>query len=164
MLPAEALEREADCYIVVDVLRATTTIAALFGAGLSSLLAVNEIELARERARSEGRLLFGEVDGFPPTGFDYGNSPLEAARAPVAGRGGALFTSNGTAALCKLAGRRAVVTGAVVNVSAVVRFAVEFARVTIVCAGNHGGKVFSLEDFAASAMIAGALRALAPEA
>jgi 2-phosphosulfolactate phosphatase len=164
MLPGEALELAADCYVVVDVLRATTTIATLFGAGMRSLLAVNEIELARERARNEERLLFGEVDGFPPKGFDYGNSPWEARRAPIRGRGGVLFTTNGTAALCSLAGRGTVLTGALANVSAVARFASRFERVVLVCAGNRGGKVFSLEDLATAATIARALRMLAPAA
>ncbi|MEO9254119.1 MAG: 2-phosphosulfolactate phosphatase [Tepidiformaceae bacterium] len=164
MLPVEALELEADCYVVVDVLRATTTIATLFGAGLTSVLAVNDVDVARDRAANEQRLLFGEIRGLKPDGFDFGNSPLEARDAPVPGRGGVLFTTNGTAALCTLAGRGKVVTGAVANVSAVASFAAGFERVVVVCAGNHSGKVFSLEDFSAAAMIAGALRDLAPGA
>lgn len=161
-LPADALRAAADCYIVVDVLRATTTIATLFAAGLESLLVAGDIELARARAREEGRLLFGEVQGLKPEGFDFGNSPVEAAGAPVAGRGGVLFTTNGTAALCALSGRATVVTGAIANLSAVARFAHQFERVLVVCAGNGQGTVFSEEDFAASGAIAAELTALEP--
>ncbi|MEP7215630.1 MAG: 2-phosphosulfolactate phosphatase [Anaerolineaceae bacterium] len=163
-LPVDALEMTADCYIVVDVLRATTTIATLFAAGMESLLVAGSIELARERAGVEGRLLFGEVQGLRPEGFDFGNSPMEAARANVAGRGGVQFTTNGTAALCGLAGRGTVVSGAVANLSVVAAFARQFGRIMVVCAGNVQGTVFSEEDFAAAGAIVRQLAALQPTA
>src|SRR5688500_18674541 len=99
LLPAEAQAIEADCYVVVDALRATTTAATLFARGLRDLVAVDSIEMARDLARRDGRMLFGEVDGHPPAGFDFGNSPVEASTARVEGRGAVLFTTNGTAAL-----------------------------------------------------------------
>ena len=68
-LPINTLEAAADCYIVVDVLRATTTIATLFAAGMESLLVAGEIDFARERAAAEGRLLFGEVHGLRRRSF-----------------------------------------------------------------------------------------------
>ena len=83
MLPAEAEAMPSEAYIVVDVLRATTTIATLFAGGMTSLIAAGRLELARDLAAAEGRLLMGEVGGLPPAGFDFGNSPVEAAAAPV---------------------------------------------------------------------------------
>lgn len=154
LLPAEAMHSHADCYVVVDLLRATTTIATLFGSGLQSLVASNDIDIARERAKTERRLLFGEVRGLPPAGFDYGNSPVEAGAADVAGAGAVLFTTNGTAALCSLANRGVVVTGALANATSVATFAAQFGHVCIVCAGDLGGTTFSLEDFAAAGVIA----------
>ena len=50
------------------------------------VVAVDSIELARDLARRDGRLLFGEVGGDPPPGFDHGNSPVEASTALVDGR------------------------------------------------------------------------------
>src|SRR5688572_14582039 len=100
VLPSEASAIEADCYVVVDLLRATTTIAALFDARLRDLVVTGDIETAREVARRDGRLLFGEVGGLPPEGFDFGNSPLEVMAADLAGKDGVLFTTNGTLALC----------------------------------------------------------------
>ncbi len=154
VLPVEAMQSHADCYVVVDLLRATTTIAALFSAGLQSLVAVNTIDAARERAKAEHRLLFGEVNGLPPAGFDHGNSPAEAAAADLSGANAVLFTTNGTAALCALADRGAVVTGALINVSAIATFAAQFGHVCVVCAGDLSGTMFSLEDFAAAGIIA----------
>ncbi|MFN8506617.1 MAG: 2-phosphosulfolactate phosphatase [Dehalococcoidia bacterium] len=165
LLPAEAAAIATKAYIVVDVLRATTTIATLFARGMTSLVAAGRIELARELAASEHRLLMGEVHGLPPEGFDFGNSPVEAAAAPVAGRGGVLFTTNGTAALCLLAGRGAVFAGAAANATALAAYvAARYASATVVCAGNGAGARFSLEDFAAAGMIAGALSDAAPAA
>lgn len=164
MLPAEALAVDADCYVVVDVLRATTTIATLFAGGIVDLLAVADVDVARKRAGAEGRILLGEVSGLPPEGFDLGNSPVDAAAANVAGRGAVLFTTNGTAALCALGGRGTVVAGALANLRAVARFAAGFERVSVVCAGGAAGARFGLDDFAAAAAIVSEVASLAPGA
>jgi 2-phosphosulfolactate phosphatase len=164
LLPAEALTMAADYRVVVDVLRATTTIATLFAAGLDNLLAADDIDVARSRAKAEKRLLFGEVNGLPPAGFDHGNSPEAAFEAPVAGRGAVLFTTNGTRALTALAKRGPLTAGALVNASAIARDAVKHERVVIVCAGSAGGTQFALDDFAAAAAIAQRIAALAPAA
>lgn len=155
LLPAEALAIDADCYVVVDALRATTTVAALFTHGLSDLVAVDSLELARDLARRDNRLLFGEIDGHPPKGFDYGNSPVEASTAEVAGRSAVLFTTNGTTALCLLAeSGAAVLAGALTNASAIVKAIGDADSVVIVCAGNEGGKRFAMEDFLAAGEMA----------
>jgi 2-phosphosulfolactate phosphatase len=155
LLPAEALAIEADCYVVVDALRATTTAATLFSRGLLDLVAVDTIEMARDLAQRDGRLLFGEVDGHPPAGFDFGNSPVEAANAKVEGRSAVLFTTNGTAALCALAeSGGAVLAGSLSNASAIVEAIDEADSVVIVCAGNNTGARFAMEDFLAAGEIA----------
>jgi len=164
MLPGEALSIDADCYCVVDVLRATTTIATLFAHGLSRLWAVDDLERARAMASEHRALLLGEVGGLPPEGFDGGNSPCEAAQAPVAGREAVLFTTNGTRALCALAGRGKVLVGALSNASAVAKRMAEFERVAIVCAGEHAGQRFALEDFGAASVLVRRLLKLSPGA
>lgn len=163
LLPAEAAHIDADLYVVVDQLRATTTIATLFAAGLARLTAVADEQRARDLAKERGALLFGEVGGLPPQGFDYGNSPLEAKEAPVVGREAVLFTTNGTRALCGVAGRAQVVTGAVANIAAVVAEALRHQSVCIVAAGNARGERFGLEDFGAAGLIAREVQRLAPE-
>lgn len=153
---------EPDAYIVVDVLRATTTIAALFGGGLDRLTATATIDGAL-RLQAEGAILFGEVDGLPPAGFDYGNSPVEAATVDLRGRTGALFTTNGTRALCGVAARAAAYAGAITNGTAVARHvAANHASVVIVCSGTARGMRFTLEDLAGAGTIATALATLAP--
>lgn len=164
LLPAEALCIDGDCYIVIDVLRATTTIATLFGRGIPDLIAVNDVDSAREVARRDGRLLFGEVHGLPPEGFDYGNSPVEASTIEPGARGAVLFTTNGTAALCSLAGRAVVVAGAISNAGALASFVRQYERVTLVCAGIEGGNRFGLDDFAAAGVLIERMRELSPAA
>ena len=153
LLPAEAAAIEADAFLVVDTLRATTTIAAMFAAGLDDLLVLDRVQTARERARAEGRILFGEVGGLPPDGFDHGNSPVEAADLPLHGKRAALVTTNGARAICAVAGRGEVVAAAFANASAAARWAADHGRVAIVCAGEAGGARFALEDFAAAARL-----------
>ncbi len=153
LLPAEAEAMEADCYIVVDLLRATTTIATLFARGLTDLIVAGDIDLARAVGSRDGRLLFGEVGGLRPAGFDHGNSPVEAAAADVAGRGAVLFTTNGTLALCAMAGRGDVYTGAIANLSAAAHCVGRYERTVIVCAGTESGRRFALEDLAGAGII-----------
>lgn len=146
----EALAIDADAYAVIDCLRATTTIATLFEAGLRRLWVAASLDEARTRARTEGALLFGEVGGLPPTGFDFGNSPVEAAAAPARGRDAVLFTTNGTTALTSLASKGEVFAAAPANQSALLNALSPFERVVFVCAGTAGGTRFALEDFAAA--------------
>ncbi len=154
MVPGEAaLLPRADAYIVIDTLRATTTIATLFARGLRRLRVVTDLEAAFAAKADSGALLFGEVGGLPPEGFDYGNSPVEAETLGVEGREAVLMTSNGTKALCAVASLGPTVAASLVNVSEVIKWATESERVAIVCAGNHGALQFSLEDFAVAAAI-----------
>jgi 2-phosphosulfolactate phosphatase len=165
VLPSEASAIAADCFIVVDQLRATSTIAVLFSRGLTSLAVVDDLDRARSMAREMGAILFGEQGGLPPVGFDYGNSPVEASGLALAGRRAVLFTTNGTTALCAVAGQGHVYTGALANASAVAAYVTpRYRHVAIVCAGNARARTFSLEDFAAAGAIVRHLAALAPGA
>ncbi|MGE3074365.1 MAG: 2-phosphosulfolactate phosphatase [Dehalococcoidia bacterium] len=163
MVPAEASVLEpADAYVVIDTLRATTTIAALFAGGIQRLRVVTRLEAAFQAKSKSGALLFGEVGGLPPAGFDFGNSPVEAEGLDVRGRDAILMTSNGTKALCAVAGLGPTATGALVNVSEVAAWAASADSVVLVCAGNHGARAFSLEDFAVAAAIVKRLVAASP--
>ena len=138
---------EADAFVVIDVLRATTTIATMFEQGLDDLLVLDDLAAARARAAAEQRLLFGEVGGLPPEGFDYGNSPVEAGALQLRGQRAALFTTNGTRALCGVAGRGVVATAAFANLTAAGHWAAAFARVVLVCAGESSGTRFAPRRF-----------------
>ena len=131
--------------IVVDVLRATSTIAQALAAGYERILCCAEIEQARElRAELPDSLLGGERNAVRIEGFDAGASPREflEARANTL----ILSTTNGTRAILAAAARCGeVLLGSLLNLSAVGAAARERGEdVAIMCAGFKGS--FALDD------------------
>lgn len=120
-VPGGATQRSGTVYIVVDVIRATTTICVVFERGCRRVLVAPGIEAARQAraTAAPGTLLAGEVGGLAPAGFDFGNSPPELAVADVAGRDLIFATTNGTRALRACLGGRAILAGAFRNADAV---------------------------------------------
>lgn len=134
--------------VVIDVLRATTTMTFALAAGATAILPCREVEEARATAdgmRAGKVVLGGERDGRPLPGFDLGNSPAEYTAARVRGMDVVLTTTNGTRALLAAAAARRVLLAAFVNFSAVCeQLKAEKRPVHIVCAGNQGR--LALED------------------
>ncbi|MDQ3644584.1 MAG: 2-phosphosulfolactate phosphatase, partial [Actinomycetota bacterium] len=79
--PLQPPERRATVALVVDVLRASSTIVAALAVGFERVLCVGDVEGAR-RLKGPGRVLAGERKCRPIEGFDYGNSPGEFQSAP----------------------------------------------------------------------------------
>jgi 2-phosphosulfolactate phosphatase len=138
---------------VVDVLRASTTIAVALanGARVVVPLASSEEVVSRSKSltRSEVKLA-GERKSKTISGFDLGNSPLEYGKEVVEGKTIMLTTTNGTAAILAIQGARDVVIASYVNFSAVLSMLRAALRggtdVTILCAGQD--RRFALEDAA----------------
>lgn len=127
--------------VVIDVLRATTTVAYALAAGARAIVPCLEIDEARSVAASlasSDRVLGGERGGEKIEAFDLGNSPLEYTPETVGGRTVVFTTTNGTRALrhCQLAKR--VLLGAFVNLSAVVKAVADDGDVHLLCAGTRG--------------------------
>ena len=134
-LPSLLKRPQRTALIVIDVLRATSTLVTLAGSGVASVTVVPELEqafalkLAAEGDRSLPLpLLCGEVRGLPPEGFDYGNSPEEFSRVELAGRRVVLYTSNGTRALVSASEAAAVFVGSLLNRTAAAETAVQTAQ------------------------------------
>jgi 2-phosphosulfolactate phosphatase len=146
--------------IVVDVLRASSTVVAMLAAGAEAILVAADVDEARRLARDlPGHLLCGERGGLPPPGFDYGNSPREFAALDLRGRRAILCTSNGTKTIGACADAPLVLVGSLLNAAAVGRAAVREATargldVTIVCAGGNGGTSVGPEDLLGAGAIA----------
>lgn len=125
--------------LVIDVLRATTTIAAALHAGAGEVRVFAEVEEARAAAKAGGGLLAGERQCKPIEGFDFGNSPGELAAADLRGKTLCMTTTNGTAAILAAGGAAEVFTVAMVNLSVTCRHVRSLGRdVTIVAAGTDG--------------------------
>lgn len=127
--------------VVIDVLRATTTIIHAVAAGAREVIPCLEIDEARRLAAGfppDESLLGGERGGVKIEGFDLGNSPEEYNQATVGGKTVVMTTTNGTRAmmLCRQAKR--VLVGAFVNASAVARALMQEERVHLLCAGTEG--------------------------
>ena len=129
--------------VVVDVLRATSTIAQALASGYERVLCCAEIEEARAlRAELPDSLLGGERQGIRVEGFDVGASPREFLEARA--RRLILSTTNGTRAILETSRRcERVLLGSLLNVSAVAE-AAGSDDVVVVCAGFQGG--FALDD------------------
>jgi 2-phosphosulfolactate phosphatase len=134
--------------VVIDVLRATTTMIHALAAGATAIYPTAEIDQARCLAGSlrAGRvLLAGERQGRPIDGFDLGNSPREYTAQKVRGLEVVMTTTNGTRALLAALPAERVLVAGFVNFSAVCeQLKAERRPVHIVCAGDQGR--LSLED------------------
>lgn len=134
--------------IVIDVLRATTTIVHALAAGCTDVRPCADLDEARKLADSmpAGKVLLGgERGGVALPDFDLGNSPREYVAAKCKGVSVVLTTSNGTKTLTRAAEAERVLVAAFVNFSAVCEQLRHDARpLHIVCAGMEG--VPALED------------------
>jgi len=141
--------------VVIDVLRASTTIIHALAAGCTAVRPCAEINEARELAdgmRAGRVLLGGESGGAPLPGFDLGNSPREYTGKLCKNTTLVLTTSNGTRALLRAAEAERVLVAGFVNFSAVCeQLRLDPRPVHILCAGTEGE--VSLED----TLLAGAL-------
>ncbi len=141
--------------VVIDVLRASTTIIHALAAGCTEVRPCAEVDEAVELAGEMrvGRVLLGgERQGVPPPGFDLGNSPREYTPSLCRGTTLVLTTTNGTRALLRAAEAERVLVAGFVNFSAVCEQLQADARpIHILCAGTEGEP--TLED----TLLAGAL-------
>lgn len=126
--------------VVIDVLRATTTICHALAAGATDVVPCLEIDDARQKAREVGpsAVLGGERRGVRIDGFDLGNSPTEYTPASVGGRTVVFTTTNGTKAMLRAREAANILLGAFVNLSAIVEAICEHDRVDLLCAGTFG--------------------------
>jgi 2-phosphosulfolactate phosphatase len=133
--------------VVVDVLRATTTIVEALANGARGIYPTPSTEEAVRLAHSLGRedtLLCGERKGEKIQGFDLGNSPREFTHEAVSGKRLVMSTTNGTRALDAAQGGARLLACAFTNLSAVARRLGPERRVVVICAGRENR--FAIED------------------
>jgi 2-phosphosulfolactate phosphatase len=106
--------------VIIDVFRATSTIAAALHNGAISVIPVATVEeCISMTGKIEGCLTAGERDGQVAPGLQYGNSPLEYPKEFIAGKTLALTTTNGTKLLHMVKDAHAIITGSFLNLTAV---------------------------------------------
>ncbi|QDT54764.1 putative 2-phosphosulfolactate phosphatase [Caulifigura coniformis] len=150
--------------VVIDVLRATTTIIHALAAGAREVIPCREVEeafAARDRLGADECALGGERHGLLIPGFQLDNSPFSYTSGTVGGKSVVFTTTNGTRALAACESASAVVCAGFVNRSAIVDWLKSDGRpVWIVCAGTDG--LVTAEDVLVAGGIAVGLLGTAP--
>ena len=133
--------------VIIDVFRATSTIAAALYNGAKCVIPVDSVPKAIEISRSIDGIAAGERDGKLADGLNHGNSPLEYQRDFIENKTLVLTTTNGTRLLHMALERGAetIVSGSFPNLSAICNFLMaENKNVILGCAGWKDR--FNLED------------------
>ena len=132
--------------VIIDVLRASSTIVTALNNGAKSIIPVADMGEASKIAQnvdSENYLLCGEKDGVQIDGYDLGNSPLDYKPEVVGGKRLIFNTTNGTKAIKKSGGAFRTCIASFLNVSAVVNVLKEEEKeIVLVCAGWKGRLAF----------------------
>lgn len=146
--PADVAGRSV---VVLDILRATTTITVALANGAKAVLPAGSTEEALRIAQNLERdavLLAGERRSVRIPGFALGNSPFEFTADAVKGKTIVMTTTNGTQALIAAQGAREVIVGAAVNFALLVQRArailAQHGDMVILCGGRE--RQFALED------------------
>jgi 2-phosphosulfolactate phosphatase len=138
--------------VVIDVLRATSTMVTGLANGAKAFYPVAELEDAFAAQKSLGdALLAGERFGLKPEGFHFGNSPREFTGPDIKEKTIIHTTTNGTRAILACKGADEVWIGSFLNFSAVVERLKNADRGVLICAGTF--EDFALED----SLLAGAI-------
>jgi len=140
--------------VVIDVIRATSTLVEALANGARAIFPTVSTEEAVKLASSLGRedtLLCGERKGLKVEGFDLGNSPCEFTAGVVEGKQLVMTTTNGTRAFIAAEGADRVLAASFMNLSAVAEALAEVPSLVIVCAGRENR--FSLDDALCAGML-----------
>ncbi len=133
--------------VIIDVFRATSTIAAALHNGATCIIPVAEVAKAIEISKQIGGIAAGERDGKLAEGLQHGNSPLEYNQEFIQDKTLVLTTTNGTKLLQMALDNNAttIITGSFPNLTAVCNFLIkENKNVVLGCAGWKDR--FNLED------------------
>ena len=145
--------------VVIDVVRATTTMTEALANGARAIFPTASTEEAVRLAQSLGRddtLLCGERKAAKVEGFDLGNSPGEFTAAAVRGKRLVMSTTNGTRALLAGAEGQRLLVCAFTNIGAVAESLMQAESVAILCAGREDR--FSIDDALCAGTLVARLR------
>jgi 2-phosphosulfolactate phosphatase len=142
--------------VIIDVFRASTSIAAALAAGAKEArFAGSMAEAARLKRQFKGRaIMAGERKGLRIPGYDLGNSPREMIPDVLAGRPVIFNSTNGTKLLKRFADFRHVAVGSPVTLTATVRFLTGYKQDPILCCAGREGFLSGEDTLAAGQIIA----------
>ncbi len=154
-LNAEELYFTNKVTVVIDVLRATTTIVTALKNKAKEVIPVSSVEFAMKltgNSFTSHSLLCGERNTIKIEGFSLGNSPLEYTEEFVKGKSIVFFTTNGSKAIVKAKFSESLFILSFLNINAVANKILKLdCDLEILCSGNNGK--FSYEDSACAGML-----------
>ena len=141
--------------VIIDVLRATSTIATALYNGARSVIPVDSISRCMEIGRQIEGITAGERDGQIAEGLEYGNSPFEYPREFIEGKTLVLTTTNGTRLLHMSLekGAKEIITGSFPNLSAVCAHLIEMKKNVILACAAWKDRVNMEDSLFAGAVI-----------
>jgi 2-phosphosulfolactate phosphatase len=140
--------------VIIDVLRATTTIlTALVNGAKEVIPAENPTTAARiSKGRGKNALLCGERGGKKVEGFDLGNSPFEYQESKIKDKTLVFSTTNGSVTIVKSRFAKNSVLASFLNISAIVEYIKQLNEdIILICSGKINN--FCLEDYVCAGMI-----------
>ncbi len=154
-------EINPDIAVVIDVLRATTTISWALKNGADSIQVFADLDLLNKSAMqwdSDKRLMLGERGGKKLKGFDLGNSPLSVTKETVFGKRLFMSTTNGTKSLQKVQNAKHLFAMGLPNRKAVAEKIISLSSENVLILGSGWEGSYSLEDSLAAGALAEYLR------
>lgn len=145
--------------VVIDVLRATTSIIRALESGVKKIIPAATVKdafrIKKIHNDSPETMVCGERKGVRVDGFDLGNSPEEFKGGDLESKILIFTTTNGTQAFKKVSDYPKVIAASFINISAVIKFILKhqemYKRIIFLCSGTDG--FFTLEDTACAGMI-----------
>ena len=150
----ENYHNENSVVVIVDVLRATSSICAAFVNGVKRIIPVATIDEAKAY-KAKGYLVASEKDGIKREFADFGNSPHHFSKENIGGKELVYNTTNGTRTIHKAVGCKQIAIGSFANLKAISEWVLNHnCDLVVLCSGWKGR--FNLED----TLFAGALAEL----
>ena len=150
-------DTDVDIAVVIDVLRATTTISWALKNGADSIQVFSDLDLLKNAAKgwdSDKRLMLAERGGKTIDGFDLGNSPLSVTNEKVQGKRLFMSTTNGTKSLKKVQNVEYLFAMALPNRKAVAERIISLNKKNVLILGSGWEGSYSLEDSLAAGALA----------
>jgi 2-phosphosulfolactate phosphatase len=160
---AERNSLQSASVVVIDVLRASSTIVAAIDSGVERIIPIADVETASRLVRPAERdkkLLAGERKCLPVPGFDLSNSPEEFTPARVRDKTIVMTTSNGTRAIATAAKAGRIIICALTNMHAVAAALRGEREIVVLCCGSEGS--IAAEDLLCGGMLLASLDPDAP--
>jgi 2-phosphosulfolactate phosphatase len=145
-LPNEKIESHK-YYIVIDTLRATSTIATLLSVGVSQITVVDDYKKAIDK-KDNNTFLVGERNAVKIKDFDYSNSPSEILKNAMNFKSKKIIlsTTNGAKAILTANSKGITIAASLINLKAVIQYVIskKIDDIGIICSGSNGN--IALED------------------